>query len=248
MNQAAAPSEPGNAAHLAVEHRYFVASKLSAPPRRPGIVDRPILLNHLRNLSHPGVVLVSAPAGYGKTTLLALWREFDERPFGWVTLDSADNDPVVLVASVLAALDPILHLDPDIRNALTGPEPPLEEFVLPALVALGRRAEAATRLEEAETLLSTRPDAGKLPDWYRETVRTLRLHERRPQPPGELSEAELRVLHLLNSDLTVAEIGRELYLSRNTVKNHLNSIYHKLGVSSRSEVTTAVKANTSQPS
>jgi LuxR family maltose regulon positive regulatory protein len=117
-------------------------------------------------------------------------------------------------------------------------------LLAPALVALGRRAEATTRLDEAEALLQTHPDAGQLPDWYRETLRTLRLqHGRRPPPSGELSEAELRVLHLLNNDLTLAEIGRELYLSRNTVKSHLHSIYRKLGVSSRSDVARAMKVD-----
>jgi LuxR family maltose regulon positive regulatory protein len=62
----------------------------------PGLLDAPM------SATHAPVVLVSAPAGYGKTTLLALWREHDERPFAWVTLDAADNDPVALAASVLA--------------------------------------------------------------------------------------------------------------------------------------------------
>ena len=139
MSGAPSHTEPGKGVRMervpaAVERRHFLASKLSAPPRRPGFVDRPVLTNSLQSASYAGVVLVSAPAGYGKTTLLALWRQRDERPFGWVSLDAADNDPVVPVAGVLAAVDPILHLDPDIRDGPEGPEPPLEEFVLPALV------------------------------------------------------------------------------------------------------------------
>jgi LuxR family maltose regulon positive regulatory protein len=101
---------------------------------RPGIVDRPALLVRLMSAVHAPVVLVSAPAGYGKTTLLALWRERDERPFAWVSLDGSDNDPVALVASVLAALSPILDLDPAIGDGLNVPQPALEEFVLPSLV------------------------------------------------------------------------------------------------------------------
>ena len=45
----------------AVERRHFLASKLSAPPRRPGFVDRPVLTNSLQSASYAGVVLVSAP-------------------------------------------------------------------------------------------------------------------------------------------------------------------------------------------
>jgi len=72
-------------------------------------------------------MLVSAPAGYGKTTLLALWREQDARPFAWVSLDAADNDPVAFVSGLLAALEPVLGgLDPAIVECLGVREPPFE--------------------------------------------------------------------------------------------------------------------------
>src|SRR3712207_3116883 len=91
----------------ATERRRIVQSKVSAPPLRPGIVNRPALVERLVKAAHTPVVLISAPAGYGKTTLLALWRDRDERPFAWVSLEAADNDPVTLVATLLAAVDPI---------------------------------------------------------------------------------------------------------------------------------------------
>jgi ATP/maltotriose-dependent transcriptional regulator MalT len=116
-----------------LERRRIVASKLAAPPLRPGIVDRPALLAGLTE-AHSPVVLVSAPAGYGKTTLLALWRERDERSFAWVSLEAADNDPVAFVAAVVAALDPILKLDAVLGDSLSIPKPPLDEVVLPAIV------------------------------------------------------------------------------------------------------------------
>jgi LuxR family maltose regulon positive regulatory protein len=123
-----------------IERRRIVASKVTAPPLRPGVVARPALLDALMSAADAPVVLVSAPAGYGKTMLLALWSERDERPFVWVPLDASDNDPVALVASVLAALDPIVEIDPSIRDALRFPDAPLEEVVLPALVdACARR-------------------------------------------------------------------------------------------------------------
>jgi LuxR family maltose regulon positive regulatory protein len=131
-------AERHGAAHTpsgrAAERRRIVASKLAGPPRRPGIVDRPGLLDGLASATHAPVVLVSAPAGYGKTTLLALWRERDQRPFAWVSLDAADNDPVVLVAGLIAALDPIVGLDAAVGDSLNSTKPPLEEFVLPSLV------------------------------------------------------------------------------------------------------------------
>ena len=52
---------------------------------------------------------------------------------------------------------------------------------------------------------------------------------------GELSERELTVLRMLSGSLSERDIGRELYLSHNTVHSHVRSIYRKLGVSSRAE-------------
>ena len=50
-------------------------------------------------------MLLTAPAGYGKTTLLAEWAAEDDRPFVWVRLVDGDNDPALFVASVIDALD-----------------------------------------------------------------------------------------------------------------------------------------------
>jgi LuxR family maltose regulon positive regulatory protein len=115
-------------------------------------------------------------------------------------------------------------------------------LLAPALAALGRTAEANARLDEAAELLAEQRDAGKLPDWHAEAVRKLRLTGRRPQPSQALSDAERRILRLLATDLTLREIGRELYLSLNTVKTHTHSIYRKLGVSSRADAVKAADA------
>jgi LuxR family transcriptional regulator, maltose regulon positive regulatory protein len=118
-------------------------------------------------------------------------------------------------------------------------------LLAPVLAELGRGAEAATRLEEAEALLAVHADAGKLPDWHEQTARNLRLAGRRRQPAQELSDAERRILRLLATDLSLREIGRELYLSTNTVKTHTRSIYRKLGVSSRAQAVAAVRTKAS---
>ena len=57
-------------------------------------------------------ITVVAPAGYGKTTLLAQWAAKDRRPFAWVTLDEDDNDPTVLLTSIAVALDRVEPIDP----------------------------------------------------------------------------------------------------------------------------------------
>jgi LuxR family maltose regulon positive regulatory protein len=79
-------------------------AKLQPPPIRPGMVPRPEVVDRLRASRQASVVAVSAPAGYGKTSLLVEWAEHERRPFAWVTIDDADNDPLVLLAHVAVAL------------------------------------------------------------------------------------------------------------------------------------------------
>jgi LuxR family maltose regulon positive regulatory protein len=78
--------------------------------------------------------LVSAPAGYGKTTLLELWRERDHRPFAWLSLEPVHDQPLVLIRSLLQALDPIVRFDDKLAAALLTSSPPVEEAVLRALM------------------------------------------------------------------------------------------------------------------
>ncbi len=62
-----------------------------------------------------------------------------------------------------------------------------------------------------------------------------------PVGPSSLTTAELRVLHLLPTNLSIAEIAERLYVSRNTAKSHAAAVYRKLGVSSRSEAVTIAR-------
>ena len=86
--------------------RLIVKPKLRAPVPRHEQVMRPRLLELLRKISNSRITLVSAPAGYGKTTLLAHWRQVEEAdlPFAWVSLDEQDNDPVRMWRHIAEAL------------------------------------------------------------------------------------------------------------------------------------------------
>ena len=86
--------------------RIVLKPKLRAPMPRPEQLDRPRLLELLGESLHRKLTLISAPAGYGKTTLLAQWREADKDSllFAWVSLDEQDNDPVRLGRHILEAL------------------------------------------------------------------------------------------------------------------------------------------------
>src|SRR3954447_18906024 len=92
-------------------------SRLRPPPRRPGPVQRTALLNRLRVVPGPPVVVVNAPPGYGKTTLLADWARRDERAFAWLSVDATDDDPHSLLGSLAAALDHVDVCDPSVADA-----------------------------------------------------------------------------------------------------------------------------------
>ena len=64
------------------------------------------------------LIMVVAPTGYGKTTLLAQWAAKDRRPFAWLTLDEDDNDPTVLLTSIADALDRVGPVDPKVFDFL----------------------------------------------------------------------------------------------------------------------------------
>ena len=79
------------------------------------------------------LVLVVAPAGYGKTIGLSQWAAADPRPQAWLQLDDADNDPVVFLAYLSLALGRVAPLDPGILDMLSQRSPRIEQLVLPAI-------------------------------------------------------------------------------------------------------------------
>ena len=86
----------------------LLASKLHIPRRRRELVERGRLDERLARVGQVALTLVSAPAGFGKSTLLAEWLEAT-RAAGWagawLSLDERDNDPALFVAYLLAAFD-----------------------------------------------------------------------------------------------------------------------------------------------
>lgn len=83
-------------------------TKLTLPPVRPSSINRQRLLDLVNNISDPHVLLVSAPAGFGKTTLLTEWCHHTQRQdssrIGWISLDEGDNEPTRFAAYLAAAL------------------------------------------------------------------------------------------------------------------------------------------------
>jgi LuxR family maltose regulon positive regulatory protein len=87
--------------------RPIIATKLYVPKLRRGVVTRPRLSERLRRGAESRLTLVSAPAGFGKTTLLAEWlgeKPGGDRSVAWLSLDPADNEPVSFWTYVVTAL------------------------------------------------------------------------------------------------------------------------------------------------
>jgi LuxR family transcriptional regulator, maltose regulon positive regulatory protein len=112
-----------------------IVSKLTIPNVRRGSVSRTALVNRLRAAGAFPCVVVVAPAGYGKTTVLAQWAAKDARPFAWVSIDGRDNDPVVLLRHLAAALDSIDPIETGLLEGLGSHEPSVWSSVMPRLAA-----------------------------------------------------------------------------------------------------------------
>ena len=96
-------------------------------------------------------------------------------------------------------------------------------------------------MAQTRAVLDHQDDIGQLGEWTEQAARGLGHGGHLQTRPSELTDAERRVLPLLDSRLTLREIGRELYLSHNTVRSHVHSIYRKLGVTSRQEAVAAAR-------
>jgi LuxR family maltose regulon positive regulatory protein len=81
------------------------------------------------------LTLVSAPAGFGKTTLVSEWAAESQRPVAWLSLDEGDSDPRVLLVYLVSALQTVEpNLGESILSRLQSPEPPPTELVLADLI------------------------------------------------------------------------------------------------------------------
>jgi LuxR family maltose regulon positive regulatory protein len=96
----------------------LLKTKLYIPPLRPNLVPRPHLIERLNDGLRLGyrLTLLSAPAGFGKTTLLSEWVHSGGKRFAWLSLDEGDNDPVRFWMYVVAALQMI----PALKEAIVG--------------------------------------------------------------------------------------------------------------------------------
>ena len=113
----------------------ILATKLYVPPPRPGVVPRPRLTGRLNEGLHRRLTLISAPAGFGKTTLISEWLAGCGRPAAWLSLDEGDNDATRFLAYLVASLRAIAaDIGEGTLGALQSPQPPPIESILAALL------------------------------------------------------------------------------------------------------------------
>ncbi len=115
----------------------ILATKLYTPQPRAKIVLRPRLIEQLKEGLSAGckLTLISAPAGFGKTTLVSEWMAVCEQPVAWLSLDEGDNDPTRFLTYFIAALQTITaNIGAGVLSVLQSPQPPPIESILTALL------------------------------------------------------------------------------------------------------------------
>ncbi|NJD60760.1 MAG: LuxR family transcriptional regulator, partial [Anaerolineae bacterium] len=113
----------------------LLSTKLFTPPVRKNLVPRPRLIQRLNLGLDEKLSLISAPAGFGKTTLVSEWIAGCARPVAWLSLDEGDNDPTRFMTYLVAAVQTIAaNIGAEALAALQSPQPPSTEAILTALL------------------------------------------------------------------------------------------------------------------
>jgi len=200
----------------------LLQTKLYVPPPRPQLVARPAITAKLQMGAACPVTLVAAPAGFGKTTLVSEWIRQTDQPVAWLSLDEEDNDPGRFLLFLVAALRSVHPSIGEITlAALQAPQLP------PITQQSDELGDAATTKQSesppAATFVKRKPF-----DMAQDKSPIVNLVE-------PLSERELEILQLVAAGLSNSQLADELIVTVGTVKKHLNNIYGKLGVASRTQ-------------
>jgi LuxR family transcriptional regulator, maltose regulon positive regulatory protein len=143
---------------MVAEQDVLVATKLYVPLPRPGFIARPRLAERLAEGSGGALTLVSAPAGFGKTALLAHWARGLRRPVAWLSLDAGDNDPARFWRYVATAME---EVRPGVAGRVEGllgasPQPPVEGLVTALVNALADLPDEAVLVVDDYHLIESR--------------------------------------------------------------------------------------------
>ena len=117
------------------QNKQLLRTKLFIPPTRPIQIDRPRLSDLIDTGLDRALILVSAPAGYGKTTLVSRWLTDKKISSAWISLDDGDNDPIRFLQYLHAALSPFVSsLEDEFEGILHGIQPANYENIINLLV------------------------------------------------------------------------------------------------------------------
>jgi LuxR family maltose regulon positive regulatory protein len=112
-----------------------LTTKLYLQPARETLVDRPVLLEQLKEGLRGKLTIVSAPAGFGKTSLVAAWLKDSETPLAWVSLDEDDNEPLRFLDYLIGALQTVdADLGDETANLLRRISTPPLKVILTSLL------------------------------------------------------------------------------------------------------------------
>ena len=113
----------------------ILATKLYPPPVRPHAVSRPELTNQLNEGLHRKLTLISAPAGFGKTTLVSSWLSHCDCPTAWLSLDEQDSDSDRFLIYFISALQTIFpKIGAGLLSILQSHQTPSIDTILPSLI------------------------------------------------------------------------------------------------------------------
>lgn len=113
---------------------HVPAATIGRPRIARGVIHRPVPLRRFQAAPEGGLVTVTAPAGYGKTTAVAQWDASDERPFAWARADQLDADATHLLLHLATAVQGITGVDRGLLAYLRGPGRAPQTHLVPALV------------------------------------------------------------------------------------------------------------------
>ena len=127
------PSSPRSPARPVLDDP-LLAMKLQIPRPRAQLVPRPHLIERLQRASTASLIFISAPAGFGKTTLLTQWLAHSDTPVAWLSLEPQDNDSVRFLTYLIAALQTVdAHVGTSALELLRSAQPTPPETVVTLL-------------------------------------------------------------------------------------------------------------------
>lgn len=113
----------------------ILTTKLHIPPTRSKAVKRPHLMEQLEAGLSGKLTLISAPAGFGKSTLVSEWIMSSQQSAAWLSLDEGDRDPFDFLTYVVAALNTIApHIGEEMARLLQSPQPPPIQSLIKILI------------------------------------------------------------------------------------------------------------------